>query len=270
MLPMLRLKKNVCSVLVLGAIAFAGKLPAQTDPVKPLYVEDFTGSLTEADLARLTKELAQKESEQKISIKVVLLESESEPAETAAERLLQQWRAGREAEESIVLVLFKKESRALIAATYSLEHLLPAGQRTRLLRLYVLPELKQGQTLKAIDQGLFWMDRILNGQRIQEREWEQPAWLFFLRFWPDLFTLLKAFIFILGSYFLFQQDYRRALLIPTLIYFFLAISLGLTLDQRILEQLTALPGYYIFCIIVWFLRGSRSLKVARNGRKENK
>jgi len=264
---MLQLKKNVYATTLAGLLLCANLL-SQTGPPRPVYVEDFTGTLNEADLERLAEDLAKKEAEQKISIKVVLLDAETEPAETAAERLLQQWRAGKEGEESIVLVLFKKEARAVIAATYSLEHLLPAGQRTRLLRHYVHPELKQGQTVRAIEQGIYWLDRILNGQRIEERQWEQPAWIFFLRLWPDLFTMLKAFIFVLGSYFLFRQDYRRALLIPTLIYFFLAISLGLTLDQRILEQLTALPGYYIFCIIVWFLRGSRSLQVARNPERK--
>ena len=132
----------------------AGPLDA-ADPVFPRpvgAVNDFAGVIPAGEresMENLAREVLQKTGTAVVVVTVPTVGDRS--ADDYATRLYESWGIGRRGEDKGVLILLAlKERRVRIETGYGVEGILPDGVAGEILRLHVIPLLKQGDYGKGL------------------------------------------------------------------------------------------------------------------------
>ena len=145
-------------LLLLAIMFLAGPAPA-ADPVLPRpsgAVNDFAGVISAAE--RESMESLAREVLQKTGTAVVVATVPTVGDWTAddyATRLYEAWGIGKRGEDKGVLILLAlKERRVRIETGYGVEGILPDGVVGEILRLHVIPHLKQGDYGKGLSNAM--------------------------------------------------------------------------------------------------------------------
>ena len=153
---MKRLSTALLLVLVLALPA--GPLDG-ADPVFPRpagAVNDFAGVIPAGEresMENLAREVLQKTGTAVVVVTVPTVGDRS--ADDYATRLYESWGIGRRGEDKGVLILLAlKERRVRIETGYGVEGILPDGVVGEILRLHVIPHLKQGDYGKGLSNAM--------------------------------------------------------------------------------------------------------------------
>ncbi len=153
---MKRLSTALLLVLVLALPA--GPLDG-ADPVCPRpagAVNDFAGVIPAGEresMENLAREVLQKTGTAVVVVTVPTVGDRS--ADDYATRLYESWGIGRRGEDKGVLILLAlKERRVRIETGYGVEGILPDGVVGEILRLHVIPHLKQGDYGKGLSNAM--------------------------------------------------------------------------------------------------------------------
>lgn len=147
----------------------AGSAPSPAlQPVPPLTarVVDLTGTLDDAQRARLEARLATLESERGAQVAVLLVPTtRPESVETYALRVAETWRLGRKGIDDGVLLLVAREDRSLrIEVGYGLEGALNDATASRIIRETIVPAFRSGDFAGGIEAGVEAMLRVIGGE----------------------------------------------------------------------------------------------------------
>jgi len=169
-------------LLLLAIMFLAGPAPA-ADPVLPRpsgAVNDFAGVISAAE--RESMESLAREVLQKTGTAVVVATVPTVGDRTAddyATRLYEAWGIGKRGEDKGVLILLAlKERRVRIETGYGVEGILPDGVAGEILRLHVIPLLKQGDYGKGLANAVTAVSDVIArhaGVTLTGRPQMQPA-----------------------------------------------------------------------------------------------
>lgn len=148
-------KSAVVFVIIFWAIQLgAAQFPAPPQPFR--YVNDYTHTLSQTELAQLEKALQQYSQQTSSQIAVVMLPTvgDMDIAQYAFE-LGDKWGIGRKQLNNGVLMLIAKNDRKIFIATgQGLEGALPDAFLSQLIRQQITPYFKQNQYAQGIANGL--------------------------------------------------------------------------------------------------------------------
>ncbi|HNS54391.1 MAG TPA: TPM domain-containing protein [Syntrophales bacterium] len=153
------MKRLSTALLLMLVLALpAGPLDA-ADPVFPRpvgAVNDFAGVIPAGEresMENLAREVLQKTGTAVVVVTVPTVGDRS--ADDYATRLYESWGIGRRGEDKGVLILLAlKERRVRIETGYGVEGILPDGVVGEILRLHVIPHLKQGDYGKGLSNAM--------------------------------------------------------------------------------------------------------------------
>ncbi|MCU0584135.1 MAG: TPM domain-containing protein, partial [Syntrophales bacterium] len=147
------------ALLLLLAIVFLAGPAAAADPVFPRpagAVNDFAGVIAAAErdaMENLAREVLQKTGTAVVVATVPTVGDMA--ADDYATRLYESWGIGKKGEDKGVLILLAlKERRVRIETGYGVEGILPDGVVGEILRLHVIPHLKQGDYGKGLSNAV--------------------------------------------------------------------------------------------------------------------
>ena len=147
------------ALLLLLAIVFLAGPAAAADPVFPRpagAVNDFANVISAAErdaMENLAREVLQKTGTAVVVAAVPTVGDMA--ADDYATRLYESWGIGKKGEDKGVLILLAlKERRVRIETGYGVEGILPDGVVGEILRLHVIPLLKQGDFGKGLSNAV--------------------------------------------------------------------------------------------------------------------
>lgn len=171
------------ALLLLLAIVFLAGPAAAADPVFPRpagAVNDFAGVIAAAErdaMENLAREVLQKAGTAVVVATVPTVGDMA--ADEYATRLYESWGIGKKGEDKGVLILLAlKERRVRIETGYGVEGILPDGVVGEILRLHVIPHLKQGDYGKGLSNAVTAVSDVIArnaGVTLTGRPQMQPA-----------------------------------------------------------------------------------------------
>lgn len=160
--------------------ALMAAVPAAAQPLRPVpplaaRVTDLTGTLSQAEQAKLEAELAAFEARKGAQIAVLIVPStEPEAIEQYSIRVVDAWKLGRAAPDDGALLLVAKDDRAMrIEVGRGLEGALTDLVSKRIVADTIAPHFRQGDFAGGIAAGVAQMIRVIDGEPLPEpdREW---------------------------------------------------------------------------------------------------
>lgn len=177
-LPAPGLVALIAAPLWLAALMAA--VPAAAQPLRPVpplaaRVTDLTGTLSQAEQARLEAELAAFESRKGAQIAVLIVPStEPEAIEQYSIRVVDAWKLGRAAPDDGALLLVAKDDRNMrIEVGRGLEGALTDLVSKRIVSDTIAPLFRQGDFAGGIAAGVAQMIRVIDGEPLPppDRGW---------------------------------------------------------------------------------------------------
>lgn len=180
-------KLSAILLLLLWGVVWGQKIPPK--PVPPRLVNDLVGNVLEADQVKFLEEkLVAFDDSTSIQIAVVILPNlqDYEPVDFAV-KLGREWGVGNKKTNNGVVILLSMEEgrrRVFIAPGYGLEGALPDITCKQIIENEVIPQFKQGNYFRGIDQAA---DAIIQASKGEYKapagyrnrgEVELPAWVF--------------------------------------------------------------------------------------------
>lgn len=157
--PAEMMKRLSTALLLILALALQAGPLAAADPVFPRptgAVNDFAGVIAPAEresMDSLAREVLQKTGTAVVVATVPTVGDMA--ADDYATRLYESWGIGKRGEDKGVLILLAlKERRVRIETGYGVEGILPDGVVGEILRLHVIPLLKQGDFGKGLSNAM--------------------------------------------------------------------------------------------------------------------
>ncbi|RMD48021.1 MAG: TPM domain-containing protein, partial [Ignavibacteria bacterium] len=156
---------------------FLTGISAQPDiPVVKNYANDFTGTLTSAQLSRLNKALYNFDRETSTQIVFVIVNTlEGYPIEYFANELAEKNKIGRKGKDNgVLLVVAKNDRKMRIEVGYGLEGALPDALASSIIRNEIAPYFKTGDYYNGIVSGLNAIISATKGEYVNENK-EEPG-----------------------------------------------------------------------------------------------
>ena len=153
----------LCVVLCMGSVS-AQDLPPK--PVPPRLVNDFTNTLSSADVQRLENKLVTFNDSTSTQIAVVMIRTlDGYPISDYAFKLGESWGIGQAKNNNGALLLIALADRELFIATgYGLEGALPDARAKRIIENDIKPFFRQEQYFAGIDKGTDQMIAAVKGE----------------------------------------------------------------------------------------------------------
>ncbi len=156
----------IFSLLLVGSLAFAQPFPEKPNP--PRLVNDFGNILSDKEEAYLEQKLLRYSDTTSTQITIVTLaeELQDDPNLYAAE-LGEKWGVGKEGVDNglVFMIAAKGKNRHVaIQNGYGLEPVLTDALTRRIIEEYILPEFKQNNYFKGIDDGTSQIIKLLAGE----------------------------------------------------------------------------------------------------------
>jgi uncharacterized protein len=177
------MKHPVTSLLILFVITFLAGHSAAADPSFPRptsAVNDFANVIPpeqRASMESLAREVLQKTGTAVVVATVTTIGDRT--ADDYATRLYEAWGIGKKGEDKGVLILLAvKERRVRIETGYGVEGILPDGVVGEILRLQVIPHLKQGNYGQGLSAAMTAVSDIIArnaGVTLTGKTQRQPA-----------------------------------------------------------------------------------------------
>lgn len=157
--------------LAILLLLFAGIASAQEQQPLPALgsrVNDGVGVLSAADKTRLDAKLAALEQEKGAQLVVLIVPTtQPETIEQFGIRVAEAWKLGRKGIDDGALLLIAVNDRALrIEVGYGLEGALNDATAKRIVSELMVPQLKQGNYVGAVDAGLDAMIAVIRGETL--------------------------------------------------------------------------------------------------------
>jgi uncharacterized protein len=151
----------------LWAVSAQVAVPALRSPVT-----DLTGTLTESEIAGLDRKLRGFEARKGSQVAVLLVPSTApETIEQYSIRVAEQWKIGRgQVDDGVVLLVAKDDRAVRIEVGYGVEGAIPDVLASRIVNQVVVPQFRQGQFAKGIDEGVDRIIALLDGEPLPEVE----------------------------------------------------------------------------------------------------
>ena len=170
----LRVSKLTCLIL----LVFTSFLSlAQNFPDKPTHlVNDYTGTLSEVQIATLEQKLISFDDSTSTQIAVVLIRSlEGYDVADYAVRLAQKWGIGRQKKNNGALLLVSIGDRKVTIQTgYGLEGALPDAIAKRIIESQIKPNFKQGNYYLGLEHGTDAIIAYTKGEYKNDKKGDRP------------------------------------------------------------------------------------------------
>lgn len=143
--------KQACLLLLFSWFFLSMQLPERKS-----YVNDFTSTLTDEQVAYLDKQLHSMEFQEGVQMVVVVIDSlENASPSDVAQAFATQWQVGHKGRDSGILVLIaKKEAQSWIDLGYALDQNITDDRAKQIELTTIDPLLKRGKIYAAIENGL--------------------------------------------------------------------------------------------------------------------
>lgn len=154
-------------LLFLIVIPFAGMAQQYPEkPVPPRLVNDFTNTLSAAEISALENKLVAYNDSTSTQISIVMITSlDGYAIEDYTFQLGDRWGIGQKDKDNGVLMLIAKDDRKIFIATgYGMEGVMPDGLVKRIIEDDIKPYFKQGAYYNGIDKGTDSMFRLAAGE----------------------------------------------------------------------------------------------------------
>jgi uncharacterized protein len=144
--------------------ANAQNIPARPSP--PRLVNDFAKMLSNEENNFLEQKLVAYFDSTSTQLAVVTIETlEGSPVQEYAAQLGYKWGVGtKENHNGVVLLISKNDRKGFIATGYGVEDGLNTNVCQQIFDTYVVPNMKSGNTFKAIDDATSIMIQVLDGK----------------------------------------------------------------------------------------------------------
>lgn len=151
---------------LLAAAALAqplAQIPAMSSPVV-----DRTGTLGQADLARLQARALDLQRRKGSQLQVLMIPStQPESIEQYAVRAFDQFQLGRQGvSDGLLLVVAKDDRRARIEVGYGLEGAITDAQSGRIIQEYLAPRFREGDYAGGLDEATAILVRLVEGESL--------------------------------------------------------------------------------------------------------
>ncbi len=142
----------------------AQDFPAQPNP--PRLVNDFTGSLSENEIASLENKLVTFNDTTSTQIAIIIIHSIGEyEISDYAYQLGRKWGIGQKGKNNGALILVALDDHKVYIATgYGLEGAIPDALARRIVEQDIKPEFKQGNYYAGLDQATDTMIKLASGE----------------------------------------------------------------------------------------------------------
>lgn len=152
---------------VAGLLAFAAVAQANA-PVPELKarVTDLTGTLTAQQTQALDAQLANMEKRKGAQVMMLILPT-TQPDDIAdyATRVYDQWKIGRNGvDDGVLVVVAKKDHRAMIETGYGLEGAIPDAAASRIIREYMSPKFRVGDYYGGLNDAAGALTKLIDGE----------------------------------------------------------------------------------------------------------
>ncbi len=129
-------------------------------------VTDLTGSLSAADKASLTANLATLEKEKGAQLVILLLPTtQPETIEQFGIRLAEAWKIGRQGvDDGAIVIVAKDDRRMRIEVGYGLEGAIPDAIAKRIVTEQMAPKFRQGDYAGGLQAAVVTLDKVIRGE----------------------------------------------------------------------------------------------------------
>ena len=158
----------VISLLCLAVFAAAQEIPAPPNP--PRLVNDYTGTLTPAQIGSLERKLVLFDDSSSTQIVVVLVKSFGDlTKEEFADQLGDKWGVGRKGKDNGIVVLVKPKygnvrGDARISIGYGLEGVIPDAISIKIVNNEMIPNFKAGDYYTGLDKATNTLISLAKGE----------------------------------------------------------------------------------------------------------
>ena len=174
--------KHIFFFLLLPLVVMAQDIPKAPNP--PRLVNDFVGMLSEAEKQLLEQKLVSMDDTTSTQIAIVVIPTvEPFDMNTYAVELGRQWGIGQKGKNNGNLILWATDDRKVYIATgYGVEGALPDAYAKRVVDQIIIPNFKEGQYYRGLDEGTSAIMKYVSGEFDAEpTEAEDfPIWVFIL------------------------------------------------------------------------------------------
>ncbi|MCE2707772.1 MAG: TPM domain-containing protein [Bacteroidota bacterium] len=143
---------------------FAQDFPPAPNP--PRLVNDFSGTLSPEEMAKLEQKLVAYADSTSTRISIVLLGSVG-PYDISdyAFQLGEQWGiGGKENDNGILILAAMKDRKVFIATGYGMEGVVPDALAKRMINDLILPNFKMEAYYEGLDQATDWIIKLASGE----------------------------------------------------------------------------------------------------------
>jgi uncharacterized protein len=197
------MSKNYWKIIVPLAMVFPILAHAYYNPGKPTgFVNDYTGTLSAADVQQLNQKLSDFEKQSSNEISVVIIPSlQGDTIENFAAQLFKDWGIGKKDKDNGILLLIAKDDHKIrIEVGYGLEGALTDVQSAAIIRDDLTPAFRQNDFTGGIQKATDDIEAATRGEYQQSAASSAPGgsndmgWKFFF----DHFQFLVGFVLIFG------------------------------------------------------------------------
>ncbi|MFO7656395.1 MAG: TPM domain-containing protein [Bacteroidales bacterium] len=153
---------------IISLIGYANDFPKR--PVPPRLVNDYTGFLSNAEIARLEQKLVEFDRETSTQIAIVIVDDllGYDKADYAF-KLGREWGIGQKGKNNGILILIKPKTSTLkgevfIAPGYGLEGAVPDAIAKRIVENEIIPSFKTGHYYNGIDKAVSTLISLTRGE----------------------------------------------------------------------------------------------------------
>ncbi|MEI6355079.1 MAG: TPM domain-containing protein [Methylococcus sp.] len=240
-------------LLCLLILSVVEPVTAQT-PIPELKerVTDLTGSLSASDKETLDQRLKSLEADTGAQMAILILESTlPETIEQVSIRLADQWKLGRKGIDDGAIVVIAKADRTLrIEVGRGLEGAIPDAIGKRIITEEMVPLLKEGDMVGALNRGVDAISRLIRGEALKAPSHAPSKTL------EDTGGLMMVVLF-LG---LFVGQFLQKILSP------MTASIGGSLSSGLIALLFGLSFWLTGILVVFVFLGILSNRSGGGGR----
>jgi uncharacterized protein len=193
----LRSLRVILLFLMFPLFLFAQDFPTKPNP--PHLVNDFTGTLSENEIASLENKLVAFNDTTSTQIAIVIMHSiGGYEISDYAYQLGRKWGIGQKEKNNGALILVAKDDRQVYIATgYGLEGTIPDALARRIVEQDIRPAFKQGNYYAGLDKATDTMIKLASGEySADDIKDKAPAGKFF----PFIFIFLIMLVIFFSKY----------------------------------------------------------------------
>lgn len=163
-----RRKRNNLTILfvILGSVLVFGQY--QAIPELKGRVTDITSTLSTQEISSINSKLKTFEEREGSQVVVLIVPTtDPEPITSYSIRVAEKWQIGRSGVDDGVILLIAKDDRKLrIEVGYGLEGAIPDAYAKRIIENIILPQFRQGQFYKGVNDGTGAIIRLIEGEEL--------------------------------------------------------------------------------------------------------